>query len=163
VSADRLIDRVNVLRDEVLEIAELGGGELGGGGEIFDAIVRHLDTRLETSPGLDMVLREAINRRLAWGDAASAILADADGICRRTLDAAERSFREPRDELHVARAVAEVGCAVSRFVTLGAMTRAGRDRAAQLREELAQSRLRQALSRQKEELERLNRALSVKF
>lgn len=158
---ERLADRVNVLRDEVLETAEQGGDDPAGA-EVFDAVLRHLDARIDTVPGLDMVLREAINRRLAWGDHPSAILADADKVCRRMLDAAERSFREPDDELRVARAVSEVGCAVSRFVTQAALARASRDRAAQLRSDLAQSRLRQALSRQKEELERLQ-ALNVKF
>jgi hypothetical protein len=158
----KLADLVNVLRDEVLETAELGDDE-SGGAEIFEAVLRHLDVRLETSPGLDMVLREAINRRFAWGDAATTILADADGVCRRMLEAAERSFRDRADEARVARAVAEVSCAVSRFVTQAELARAARDRAAQLREELAQSRLRQALSRQKEEVDRLNAALKLRF
>lgn len=160
--SETLADMVNVLRDEVLETAELGDDE-SGGAEIFEAVLRHLDVRLETSPGLDMVLREAINRRFAWGDVSTTILADADGICRRLLEAAERSFRDRDDEARVARAVIEVSCAVSRFVTQAELARAARDRAAQLREELAQSRLRQALSRQKEELDRLNTALKLKF
>ena len=160
--SDKLADRVNVLRDQVLETAELGDDE-SGGSEVFEAVLRHLDAQLETTPGLDMVLREAINRRLAWGETPTAILADADGVSRRLLDAAERSFRDPLDASRVARAVAEVSCAVSRFVTQAELARAARDRAAQLREELAQSRLRQALSRQKEELDRLNAALKLKF
>lgn len=162
MTSDKLADRVNVLRDQVLETAELGDDE-SGGSEVFEAVLRHLDAHFETSPGLDMVLREAINRRLAWGESSSAILADSDGVCRRLLESAERSFREPADAARVARAVVEVSSAVSRFVTQAELARAARDRAAQLREELAQSRLRQALSRQKEELDRLSSALKLKF
>lgn len=158
--SERLSDRVNVFRDEVLETAEHGDRE-SPGVEVFEAVLRQLDVPTETSPGIDMVLRDSINRRMAWGDEATAILADADRVCKRLLDAAERSLRAPNEEIAVARAVAEVGCAVSRFVTLGQLSRAGLDRAARLREELAQSRLRQAIQRQKEELDRLDKALEL--
>lgn len=159
---ERLSDRINVLRDEVLETAELGDRDPPGV-EVFEAVLRHLDRRTETSPGLDMVMREAISRRLAWGDEPSTILADADGVCKRLLDAADRSLRDPAEEIAVARAVAEIGCIVSRFVVLEELARAGRARASLLRDELAQSRLRQSLARQKEEIGRMKKALDLKF
>ena len=160
--SDRLSDRINVLRDEVLETVELGDRD-GGGVEVFEAILRLLDSRPETSPGIDLVLRDAISRRLAWGDEASTILADADGVTKRLLDAAERSLRDPDEEIAVIRAVLEVSCIVSRFITLEELRRTAKARSTLLRDELAQSRLRQALSRQKEELSRLNKALKLKF
>ena len=162
MTGDRLSDRVEVLRDEVLETAELGDRDPPGV-EVFEAVLRQLDTRAETSPGLDLVMREAISRRLAWGDDPSSILADADGVCKRLLDAAERSLRDPSEEIAVARAVAEIGCIVSRFIVLEELARAARARASLLRDELAQSRLRQANARQKEEIDRMSKALSLKF
>ncbi len=159
---ERLSDRINVLRDEVLETAEQGDRDPPGA-EVFEAVLRLLDRRAETSPGLDMIMREAISRRIAWGDEPSAILADADGVCKRLLDAAERSLREPAEEIAVARVVAEIGCIVARFVCLEELARTARARSSLLRDELAQSRLRQALARQKEEIERMSKALELKF
>jgi hypothetical protein len=108
-----------------------------------------------------MVMREAISRRLAWGDDAQAILADADRVCKRLIDAAERSLRDAAEEIAVARAVAEIGCIVSRFVVLEELARSARARSSLLRDELAQSRLRQAIAKQTEEIERMNKALDL--
>ena len=62
-----LWERIGVLRDEVLGVADLGERD-SAGGEVFDAIVRWLMSQGETNPGLDLTLHEAINQRLAWGD-----------------------------------------------------------------------------------------------
>ena len=52
-------------------------------------------------------------------------------------------------------AAADVVCSTSRILGLAAVGRAGRDRAATLREELAQRRLREALDEQAHNLQRL--------
>ncbi len=160
--SERLSDRVNVFRDEVLDSVQLDPRS-GGGVEVFEAILRLLDARLETIPEIDMILRDALSRRLAWGDEASAILADADSVAKRLLDAAERSLHDPKEEIEVIRATVETSCIVSRFITYEELRRTAQARAILLREELAQSRLRQAINRQKEELDRLNKALQLKF
>jgi hypothetical protein len=157
-----LAERVQVLRDEVLDTAGLADQE-SPGAEVLDAIVRRLEAYDETSPGLDLMLHEAISRRLAWGDSETKVLADADAVCRRLLEAAQRAFREPEEEVIVASVAVEVGCAASRIVALAVLGRASRERAAQMREELAQNRLRQALERQREELGRLQATLEGDF
>ena len=67
--SSNLADRVLVLRDEVLAIADVGDTDPPGA-EIFDAIVSTIAAREDTNPGLDMALHEAISRRLAWGERA---------------------------------------------------------------------------------------------
>jgi hypothetical protein len=151
---DTLADRVAVLRDEVLATAETADGEPRGS-EVFDAILRALSSRAETTPGLDLALHDSIARRLAWGDGESRVLTDSRDVCRRLLAATQRALRDPSDEMHVAMAAAEVGSAAARIVSLLVLGRVGRERSAQLREELAHDRLGQALVRQREELLRL--------
>ncbi len=152
-------DRVMVLRDEVLETAEQGQADPPGA-EIFDAIVRALIVEGETEPGLDHTLHDAVSRRLAWGDREDTLLADADRVCERLLVAAQRSFTDPAEEMTIAETAAEVVAAVARMVAMAAVARAGRERAARMREELAGKRLREAIDRQKVELARLERQRS---
>ncbi len=151
-----LADRVAVLRDEVLLTAECGDREPLGA-EVFDAIVRALVVENETDPGLDHTLHDAITRRLAWGDTEEDVLANASDVCDRLMVAAQRSFTDPGEEMEVLQQAVQVGCAAARILAQAALGRAGRERAARLREEMGQRRLREALARQKQELDRLNR------
>ena len=149
-----LSDRLLVLRDEILQTADIGDREPPGA-EVFDAIVRALVVENETNPGLDHTLHDAITRRLAWGDTEEEVLANASDVCQRLMVAAQRSFTEPADEVEVVAQATQVACAAARIVAQAALGRAGRERAARLREEMGQRRLRDALKRQKQELERL--------
>jgi hypothetical protein len=155
-----LADRVNFLRDEVLETAERGDADPPGA-EVFDAIVRALVIQGETEPGLDHTLHDAISRRLAWGDREDTLLGDADAVCARLLAAAQRSFPDASEEMTVVETAAEVVSAVARMVAMTAVARAGRERAAKLREELGQKRLKDAIDRQKTELKRLEKQKST--
>jgi hypothetical protein len=143
------------LRDEVLDAA--GGPDSGG--EVFDAFIRLLADRGDTSPGLDLTLHDAVSRRLAWGEGEAAVLAESDAVCRALLAAAQRVIPDALDETDIIEAIADVGCATARIIALASLGRSARERAAQMREELAQNRLRQALERQQEEIERLQAAL----
>ncbi|HTM21973.1 MAG TPA: hypothetical protein VL172_15735 [Kofleriaceae bacterium] len=155
-----IADRVNVLRDEVLETAERGDADPPGA-EVFDAIVRALVIQGETEPGLDHTLHDAISRRLAWGDREDTLLADADAVCSRLLVAAQRSFPDAAEEMTVVETAAEVVSAVARMVAMTAVARAGRERAARMREELGHKRLRDAIEKQKAELKRIEKQKST--
>lgn len=155
--SEDVAQRVMVLRDEVLDVAEVGE-EDPPGAEIFEAIVRALMAEDATSAGLDLALHDAVSRRLAWGEPEDAVLASADLVCRRLLSATQRAFRNPLEEMLVAEVATEVVSAAARIVAQAAVSRAGRERAACLREELAQRSLREALERQSEDLARLTNA-----
>lgn len=148
---ENLAERVLVLRDEVLETAEVGETDPPGS-EIFDAIVRALSADDPTNAGLDLALHDAVSRRLAWGEGEDIVLASTDQICQRLLSACQRAFHDPDAEMLVIEVATEVVCAASRIVAQAAISRAGRERAAYLREDLAQRRLEDALRRQREEL-----------
>jgi len=147
-------ERVAVLRDEILDVVE-GGREDAPAEAIFEAIVRTLSAGMETALGLDLTLHDAVARRLAWGDTEEAILADADLVFTRLARAAQRALRDPDEEMLVLEAAADVVCSTARILGLAAVSRAGRDRAATLREEMAQRRLKEALSEQDRNLKRL--------
>lgn len=147
-------ERVAVLRDEVLDVVS-GRSEDAPAEAIFEAIVRSLSAGLETAMGLDLTLHDAVARRLAWGDTEEAILADADLVFTRLARAAQRALRDPDEEMLVLEAAADVVCSTARILGLSAVGRAGRDRAATLREELAQRRLKEALAEQERNLKRL--------
>jgi hypothetical protein len=147
-------DRVLVLRDEVLDIAERGDRDQPGS-DVFDAIVRALAAYGETAPGIDLTLHDAIARRLAWGDTEEVVLADADHVFHRLAHAAGRSLREAAEEMLILEVAAEVTTQVARIVALAAIGRSQRDRTARTREELAQRRLRDALVDQNATLTRL--------
>jgi hypothetical protein len=142
-----LADRVSVLRDEVLDTAERGERDQPGA-DAFDAIVRALASYGETGPGIDLTLHDAIARRLAWGDSEQDIVTDTANVFHRLARAAERALRAPAEEMAVLEVAAEVTTQVARIVALAAVGRAQRDRAARTREEMAQRRLRDALSDQ---------------
>jgi len=149
-----LTEAVAVLRDEVLDTAEHGDREPPGA-EVFDAVLRALAIGGESVPGLDVALHEAVSRRLAWGDGEEVVLADAELIFDRLVVAVERAFRDPVDQMVVIEAATLVAVTVARVVSLAAVTRASRDRAARLREEMAQRQLKEVLEKQKATIARL--------
>ncbi len=171
-----LLDRVAGFRDEVLGGAD-GGDRAAPGSEVFDAVLRALaggrgagraawrdsGSRRGGSrwvAGVDLALHDAIARRLAWRDSELGVLGDTREVCRRFLAVGHRLLSEPEEEMDVAQAVAESGSAASRILIILVLGRVARERAALLREELAQERLSQALERQRHELDRLEKALA---
>jgi hypothetical protein len=155
-----MVEAVNVLRDEVLDTAEQGDRDPPGS-EVFDALLRALAVGGESVPGLDLALHDSISRRLAWGDSEESVLADAETVFDRVLVAVERAFRDPADQMVVMEAATLVAVTVSRVVALAAVARASRDRAARLREEMAQRQLREVLDKQKATIARLEQDYDV--
>jgi hypothetical protein len=143
-----MVESVRVLRDEVLDTAEHGDRDPPGA-EVFDAVLRALAVGGESVPGLDLGLHDAVARRLAWGDGEEVVLADAELVFDRLMIAVERAFRDPADQMVVIEAATLVAVTVARVVSLAAVTRASRDRAARLREEMAQRQLQEVLEKQK--------------
>ena len=158
MSADDLVDRLNVLRDEVLDTVEHGDRDPPGQ-EVFDALVRSLGAGGESMPGVDLALHDAVARRLAWGDSEEMVLVDCELVFDRLVLAVERAFRDPDDQLTVIEAATQVAVNVARVVAMAAVARAGRDRAARLREELSQRQLKAAIDKQKENVARLEKEL----
>ena len=142
-----LVEAIRVLRDEVLDTVEYGDREPPGG-EVFDALLRALTIGGESVPGLDLTLHDAVTKRLAWGDSEEVVLADAEGVFDRMMVAIERGLRDPADRMVVIEAMTQVAVTVARVVALAAVGRASRDRAARLREEMAQRQLREVLEKQ---------------
>ena len=149
-----LVEAVSVLRDEVLDTVEQGDRDPRGA-EVFDALIRALAIGGESVPGLDMTLRDSVSRRLAWGDTEEEVLADAEHVFDRLMVAIERAFRSADDRMVVFEAATQVAVTVARVVSLAAVARAARDRAARLREELAQRQLKEVLERQRTSIVRL--------
>lgn len=160
--SDDLARAVAVLRDEVLDTAEQGDRDPPGA-EVFEAIVRSLAVGSESGTGLDLQLQDSVSRRLAWGDREETVVQDAELVFERLLVAAERAFRDPADQLVVLEAALQVSVTVARVVALAAVTRATRDRAARLREEMAQRQLREVLEKQKANIARLEQELRHGF
>jgi hypothetical protein len=149
-----LLESVKVLRDEVLETVEHGDRDPPGT-EVFDALLRALQIGGEPVPGLDLTLHDSVARRLAWGDSEEGVLADAERVYDRLMIAVERAFRDPADRMVVIEAATQVAVTVSRVVSLAAVGRASRDRAARLREEMAQRQLKEVLEKQRSSIVRL--------
>jgi hypothetical protein len=143
-----LIEAISVLRDEVLDTQEHGDRDPPGA-EFFEAVLRALAVGGESVPGLDLALHEGVSRRLAWGDSEEVVLADAEMVFDRLMTAQERAFRDPADQMVVIEAATQVAVTVARVVSMAAVARASRDRAARLREEMAQRQLREVLEKQK--------------
>jgi hypothetical protein len=160
--APGLTDAVRVLRDEVLDTA-LHGDRDPPGAEVFEALLRALSIGGESIPGLDLTLHDAVARRLAWGDSEEVVLADAEQVFDRLLTAVDRAFSRPDDQLIVIEATTQVAVTVSRVVALAAVARAGRDRAARMREEMAQRQLADALDEQRATIARLEHELKQDF
>jgi len=162
VSEPEIVEAVRVLRDEVLDTV-LHGDRDPPGAEVFDAVLRALTVGGESIPGLDLTLHDAVARRLAWGDGEEEVLADAERVFDRLLIAAERSLRDPADQIVVVEAATLVAVTVSRVVALAAVARASRDRAARLREEMAQRQLQEALAKQTATIAQLEQELKKDF
>lgn len=153
---------VQVLRDEVLDTVALGDRDPPGA-EVFEAMLRALSVGGESVPGLDLTLHDAIARRLAWGDSEESVLADAELIFDRLVASVDRAFRESSDQMVVIEAATQVAVTVSRVVALAAVARAGRDRAARMREDMSQSQLKDVLEKQKAAIQRLEHELKDDF
>ncbi len=157
-----MVDSVFVLRDEVLDTVEHGDRDPPGA-EVFDAVLRALTVGGESVPGLDLALHDAVARRLAWGDSEEVVLADAEMVFDRLMVAVERAFRDPADQMVVIESATLVAVTVARVVSLAAVARASRDRAARLREEMAQRQLREVLEKQKLTISHLENELKQDF
>ena len=145
---------VSVLRDEVLDTVEHGDRDPPGA-EVFDALLRALSVGGESVPGLDLNLHDSVTRRLAWGDNEEVVLADAEMVFDRLMIAVERALRDPVDRMVVIEAATQVAVTVARVVSLAAVARAARDRAARLREEMAQRQLKDVFEKQRSSIVRL--------
>jgi hypothetical protein len=154
VSDVDLIEAVSVLRDEVLDTVEHGDRDPPGA-EVFDALIRALSIGGESVPGLDLSLHDSVARRLAWGDTEESVLADAEAVYDRLMIAADRALRDPADRMVVIEAATQVAVTVARVVSLAAVARAARDRAARLREEMAQRQLKVVFEKQRSSIVRL--------
>lgn len=157
-----LAKAILVLRDEVLDTVSHGDRDPPGT-EVFEALLRALSVGGESVPGLDLTLHDAVARRLAWGDSEEVVLADAELVFDRLLASSERAFREPADQMVVMEAITQVAATVSRVVALAAVARAARDRAARMREEMAQRQLKDVLEKQKSTIQRLELELKQDF
>jgi hypothetical protein len=153
---------VRVLRDEVLDTVHHGDREPPGA-EVFDAVLRALTLGGGSVPGLDFTLQDAVSRRLAWGDTEEKVLADAEHVFDRLMVSVERAFRDPDDQAQVIEAASQVGMTVSRVVAAAAVARAGRARAARMREETTQRQLKDVLEKQKATIARLEHELQQDF
>lgn len=157
-----MVESVRVLRDEVLDTVEHGDRDPPGA-EVFEALLRALSVGGESVPGLDLQLHDAVSRRLAWGDGEEVVLADAEMVFDRLLVAVDRAFRDPADQMVVIEAATQVAVTVARVVSLAAVARATRDRAARLREEMTQRQLKEVLEKQKATIARLEHDLLNTF
>lgn len=153
-----LSDKIQVLRDEVLNTEERGPDATGG--EIFDAIVHRLASYNETNPDIDLSLNDVLARRLAWGEPEASIIADADSVCKRLAAAAVRSLRHYDDERRVIEAATEVADATARFVAMAVVQRAGKERTAIRRQEALLAKLDDAIAAQKAEIEILEKKVA---
>jgi hypothetical protein len=149
-----LVEAVSVLRDEVLDTVEHGDRDPPGA-EVFDALIRALTIGGESVPGLDLTLHDSVTRRLAWGDSEEVVLADAEMVFDRLMIAVDRALRDPADRMVVIEAATQVAVTVARVVSLAAVSRASRDRAACLREEMAQRQLSDVLDKQRNAIVKL--------
>ncbi len=149
-----LVEAIRVLRDEVLDTVERGDRDPPGA-EVFDGLLRALSIGGDSASGLDLTLHDAVARRLAWGDTEEVVVTDAELVFDRLMIAVDRAFRDPADRMVVIEAATEVAVSVARVVSLAAVARAARDRAARLREEMAQRQLRDVLDKQRASIVRL--------
>ena len=104
-----------------------------------------------------------MSKRLAWGDSEEVVLSDAEMVFDRLMIAVERAFRDPDDQIVVVEAALQVAVTVARVVSLAAVARATRDRAARMREEMSQRQLSEVLEKQKANIARLEQDLKSGF
>lgn len=157
-----LIDVIRGLRDDVLEVSRHGDREPPGA-EVFEAVLGALAVHGDAAITLDLGFHDAVARRLAWGDGEEAIVADAERVFDRVVEAAERALSDPEQVMIVIEVAAQVTTTVARVVALAALARAGRDRATRLREEMSHRQLRDVLAKQHAAIQRLERDLKRDF
>ena len=145
-----LVERLAVLRDEVLDAA--GAGASDSCSELFEAVLSALTLGSESVAGIEVTVQDAVARRLAWGDPEGQLLADAEWVFDRLMVAVERGFRVADDRMAVIEAMTQVAVMVSRAIALNAVARSAKDRASRLREEMAQRQLRDAVEKQLQRL-----------
>ena len=172
VPNSELIEELRGLRDDLLETSQHGDREPPGT-EVFEALLRALAVDVAASEAveaagpqgsaIDQWLLDAVSRRLAWGDSEEAVLADAEQVFDRLLIAADRALADPESQMLVMAAMTQVAVTVSRVVAGAAIARAGRDRAARLREEMTHRQLKAVLEKQKTSILRLERELKQDF
>lgn len=147
---NELVERVAVLRDEVLDAA--GAGASDSCSELFEAVLSALTLGGESVAGIEVTVQDAVARRLAWGDPEAQLLADAEWVFDRLMVAVDRGFRVADDRMAVIEAMTQVAVMVSRAIALHAVARSAKDRASRLREEMAQRQLRDAVEKQLQRL-----------
>lgn len=145
-----LVERLAVLRDEVLDAA--GGGASDSCSELFEAVLSALTLGSESVAGIEVTVQDAVARRLAWGDPENQLLADCEWVFDRLMVAVERGFRDADERMVVIEAMTQVAVMVSSAIAMHAVARAARDRATRLREEMAQRQLRDAVEKQVQRL-----------
>ena len=154
MTAISLAERVSALRDQVLETA--ARDEVSpAAAAVFNALVRRIGGLASDADDI-RALRESLARRLAYGDSEAALLDEIDRVGGRLLAASTSALTDGVEQLRVAEAVSDVGAEAARSVARAAMGRAGRERAALLREQENFRRLQDALARQENELQRLD-------
>jgi hypothetical protein len=156
-----LVERVAVLRDEVLDIAGVGASDACS--EIFDAVLSALTLGADSVAGIDVTVQDAVARRLAWGDPEAQLLADAEWLFDRLLIAAERAFRDFDDQMVVIEAATQVSAMLARALARHAVARASRDRASRVREEMAQRQLLDAVDKQAQRVAAKERELAQRI
>ena len=87
----------------------------------------------------------------------------AELVFARMARAVQRALRDPDEEMLVLETTVDVVAGIARIVALAAVARANRDRAAIMREEAAQRRLRDALTEQERSLSGLEGEASHHF
>jgi len=157
-----LTQAIRALRDEILDTAHHRDRDPPGA-EVFEALLRALSIGGESVPGLDLALHDAVARRLAWGDSEESVLADSELVFDRLVASADRVFSDPDDQMIVVEAATQVATTVSRVIALAAVARAGRERAARMREEMTQRQLKEVLEKQKATILRLEHELKSDF
>ena len=155
--APEISERFAVLRDEALDCAEYG--ENAPGAELFEAILSSPVHYGQTDPALDLSLRDALSRRLAWGDDPATVAVDCDAVCRRLIGATPRSFTDSEEATLVIAMITEVTCTASRHLARLAVQRASRERALERREMTVQKQLGAALEQQEERIRLLRSKL----
>ncbi len=151
MSNDRLLEKLQVLRDEVLDTAMQGDDPPAA--FFFESVLRILEG--ESQQTVDRNLRDQVARRMAWGDQSMRILEDVDRVSSRLLDAVKRSVEDDREAIRVMSVTAQINSVTLRLVAAASAAAAQSDKARAMREELAQARLERALKGQQAEIRRL--------
>jgi hypothetical protein len=145
-----LVERVAKLRDAVLDGDGAASSE--GCAELFEAVLSALTLGSESVAGIEVAAQDVVARRLAWGDSEARLLEDMGWLFDRVLAVVADGVGDDDEQMVVIEAVTQVSSMVSRAIALSALARAARDRAARVREQMAQRQLRDAVRTQRERL-----------